>query len=357
MRNGNRSGFTRKRFLWLSALAFSLLLTGCARRPEGGAKTRLGMEALESSDLAGAMALFQEAAAAMEDPVMLNRGMGIALLGQARYQEAAAAFQAALDAADDKMPETVRDIRFYQVTAWYRMGEYEEVVNACRQLLSEKEAPELYFLLGASSLAGGDRDSARENFDKAASLSNGDYSMYLRIYECYEEHNLTGIGDEYLQTALGFVAKTNEDQYEAGRIYFYLEQYEQARDTLMTSAQDGYLPSMRLLGEVYLRLEDYAHARAMYQSVMDQDAQNPSAYNGLALCALAEGNCDEAIDWIEQGLALEEEDGKQQLRFNEIVAYERKLDFASALVKAEAYCELYPGDENGRKELTFLRTR
>ena len=353
----NGSGFTWKRFLWLGALAFSLLMTGCARKPEGGAKTRLGMEALENNDLSGAMAFFQEAAAAMEDPVVLNRGMGIALMGQARYQEAAAAFQAALDAADEKMPETVRDIRFYQVTAWYRMGEYEEVVTACLSLLGEKEAPELYFLLAASQLAQGDRDSARENFDKAARLSSGDYAMYLRIYECYEEHNLTGIGDEYLQTALGFVAKTNEDQYEVGRIYFYLEQYDQAREALMASAEDGYLPSMRLLGEVYLRLGDYAHARAMYQSVLDRDGQNPSGYNGLALCAIAEGSYDEAIGWIESGLALEEEDGKQQLRYNEIVAYERKLDFASALVKAEAYCELYPGDENGRKELTFLRTR
>ena len=351
------SGYTWKRFLWLGALAFSLLLTGCARKSEGGAKTRLGMEALEGGDTTAAIAFFEEAASLLEDPVVLNRGLGIALMGQARYQEAVAAFDSALAAADEKMPETVRDILLYRTTAYYRMEEYDEVVNACRELLAQKEAPELYFLLGASFLAQGDRDSARENFDQAAALSSGDYAMYLRIYECYEAHNLTGIGDEYLQTALGFVAKTNEDRYEAGRIYFYLEQYDQARDALLSAAEEGYLPAMRLLGEVYLRLEDYAHARAMYQAVMDQDGENPAAYNGLALCALAEGSNDEAIDWIERGLALPEELDKQQLRFNEIVAYERKLDFASALVKAEAYCELYPGDENGRKELTFLRTR
>ena len=346
-----------KRMVWLGALAFSLLLTGCLRQPAGGEQTRLGMEALRQGDASGALDYFRNALSAAEEPVVLYRGTGIALMGLGRYEEAAEAFEKALDSTDDRMPKTVRDIRMYLTVTQYRMKAYDDVIENCRLLLEDERSAEVYYLLGASWLGKEDRDAARENFDQAAALSSGDYGMYLRIYECYEEHNLTAIGDEYLQTALGIPAETEQDRYEVGKIYFYLEQYEKAREVLMEPVEDGYMPALELMGEVYMKMDDYAHAKSVYQTVMDRNGDSPSAYNGLALCELASGNYDSAIQWIEQGLALEEEDGKQQLRFNEIVAYEKKLDFASALVKAEAYCELYPTDAEGRKELTFLRTR
>ena len=343
--------------IWLAAAAVSLLLTGCVKPSSGGEKTQLGMHALEENDTAGALTYFEEARLAGEDPVLLWRGMGIAMMGQARYAEAVSAFETALDAADEKMPETVRDIRLYLASARYRMGQYEEVMTSAAELLEEEKSPDVCFLIAASALSRDDQKAAREYFDMALSLTPNDYGLYLRIYECYENHNLTAVGDEYLQTALGIVPKTLEDRYEIGRIYYYLEQYEKARDVLQVPAEEGYEPAVRLMGEVYLKLEDYTYATAMFHTLLDDNGETPAACNGMALCALASGDCDTAIEWIERGLALEEEDGKQELRFNEIAAYERKLDFASALVKAEAYCELYPSDERGKKELTFLRTR
>ena len=47
----------------------------------------------------------------------------------------------------------------------------------------------------------------------------------------------------------------------------------------------------------------------------------------------------------------------QELYFNEIVAYERKLDFATAKAKAQEYIQNYPSDEAGQKEWVFLSTR
>ena len=111
------------------------------------------------------------------------------------------------------------------------------------------------------------------------------------------------------------------------------------------------------MGEIYLAQEDYAHAQAMYQALLRENGPSPLMYNGLAVCSIQAGDPDTALTYIEQGLALETEEGKQQLRFNEIVAYERKLDFAAALEKAEAYTALYPTDAAGAKELKFLSTR
>ena len=47
----------------------------------------------------------------------------------------------------------------------------------------------------------------------------------------------------------------------------------------------------------------------------------------------------------------------QSLLFNEIAVYEKKLDFQTALQKANEYLGLYPDDKTVKKELAFLKTR
>lgn len=39
----------------------------------------------------------------------------------------------------------------------------------------------------------------------------------------------------------------------------------------------------------------------------------------------------------------------QSLLFNEIVAYEKKLDFATALTKAQEYVDMFPEDSAAKK--------
>lgn len=59
----------------------------------------------------------------------------------------------------------------------------------------------------------------------------------------------------------------------------------------------------------------------------------------------------------QNGLALSNDKGKQDLYFNEIVVYEKKLDFATAKEKAAEYVKNYPADEAGIRENNFLKTR
>ena len=65
------------------------------------------------------------------------------------------------------------------------------------------------------------------------------------------------------------------------------------------------------------------------------------------------------VPWknITKGLALSNDKGKQDLYFNEIVVYEKKLDFATAKEKAAEYVKNYPADEAGIRENNFLKTR
>lgn len=118
-----------------------------------------------------------------------------------------------------------------------------------------------------------------------------------------------------------------------------------------------YKDAMELMGKVYLELGDTGRARNLYQQYMTEFGASPEAYNGIVLCDIADGAYDSAIANAQLGLELETEEGKKDLRFNVIVAYEKKLDFASAKEKAAEFVELYPEDEDGRREYDFLITR
>lgn len=340
------------------AVALMLGVTGCVGKPTGGTLTKQGMESIETLDYAGALEYFRQAAANGEDAVLALRGMGLAYMGMARYEEAVEAFDEALNYTDEKMPETVRDILLYKASDQYRMKDYEATAETCDELLkNETKTADACFLRGASYLCMGYQDRAREDFDQAVSLAPQDYTLYLNVYECYETQNLSAVGDEYLQTALNIPPKDAEDYYCIGQIYYYLEQYDQAQNALITPVEEKYLPALHLMGRIYLAREDYAHASAMYETIQQESGESGEIYNGLAMCCLAAGEYDQAIQYIEQGLSLGEDTGKQELLFNEIVAYEKKLDFTTARVKAENYVALYPTDEAGQKEYTFLKTR
>lgn len=348
---------SKKPALILAGCLTAALLTGCLQRSSGGEETVKGYDLLEEENYSDALETFQSAVEAHEDEVPAYRGEGIALIGLARYAEAAEAFSKALSYTDRKMDKTRYDILKYQASACLRSGDYSGTVTTCTTLLDMKEDADVCYYLGAAYLGLGDQDQAKKNFDRAVALDEGSYALYLHIYECYADYDLTADGDSYLKTAESIQPESDDDYYQLGQIYYYLEQYDEAKNALAPAAENGYTPAMELMGEVYLAQEDYDHALSMFQSLMDLKGESPAAYNGLALCSIASGNYDGALAYIEEGLKLDTDESKQNLRFDEIVCYEKKLDFETAAIKARAYVELYPTDEAGQREYRFLKTR
>lgn len=339
--------------------AAAVLLGGCAMGEAKGEKTVQGNTALEAGDYQEAQALFEEAVSAGEQKMLAYRGLGMAYMGLGQYEEAVAAFEAALAAADDRQPGNTEDIRLYLATSQYRMEDYEAVIGTCTDLLNEaeKENADVYFLLGASYLLEGEQTEAADNFDTAVALAPQDYDLYLNIYECYDSANLSGVGAAYLQSALSLTGDDTEYYYNQGRVYYYLKNYDQAQQMLSRVIEEKYEPGMYLMGKVYLAQDDYTHALAIYEQVLEEYGESAECFNGLAMCAIQNGDYDTALSYISQGLALDGADAKQELYFNEIVAYEKKLDFATAKAKAAEYVQNYPSDEAGLKEWTFLSTR
>lgn len=343
--------------LWLLSAVLAVTLTGCIPRSRGGASTQKGLTAMENEKYEEAAADFEKAVDRGEDPVPAWRGLGISYIGLARYDEAVDALETALSYTDSKMPETIRDIRQFLMTAQFRSGDYTGAIETAGLLNAEQECVEADYYMGASYLALNNTAMARSCFDQAVALDPNSYLLYLQIYERYEENKLTAVGDEFLQTALSIPAKTQDDKCSIGHIYYYLEKYEDARNAVYEAVEEHYPPAMELMGEIYLAQGDYNNALSMYETVMEQSGESPEVYNGLALCAMQAGEYDTALGYLEQGLSIADKDSRQALLYNEIVVYERKLEFSAAKLKAEAYVQQYPTDEAGQKELKFLSTR
>ena len=66
---------------------------------------------------------------------------------------------------------------------------------------------------------------------------------------------------------------------------------------------------------------------------LSENENGGKAYNGLAVCDIYEKDYDGALANIQKGLSLSGEEDKRGLLYNEIVAYEYKLDFLTAKAK------------------------
>ena len=117
----------------------SMLLGGCAMGGASGTKTTQGIAALDDGNYTQAQQLFEEAVQEDEEQMLAWRGLGLADMGLAQYEEAETAFQNALDEADEKMPENTQDLKLYLAAVEYRLAEYEKTIDTCTEILDAQE--------------------------------------------------------------------------------------------------------------------------------------------------------------------------------------------------------------------------
>ena len=284
------------------------------------------------------------------------RGAGLANLRMGNYEQAIVNFSNALNC--EKVGKSLRkDILTYRGTAYYKSGMYTEAMADCQTLSEEFDMDsDTYYLTGKVALAMDGYDEAASNFDQAYG-EDPTYDTAIRIYQAYLEKDMEADGTRYLEASLQTEPKDADDYCDRGRVYFYMEDYENARKELIEASNKDSTESYLLLGMVYLAQNDVSNARAMYQQYLTEAGDSARGYNGLAMCDIAQGDYDSALANISSGILCADTEEMQSLLFNEIVVYEKKLDFVSAKQKAEEYLEMFPEDEAAAKELAFLKSR
>ena len=84
-------------------------------------------------------------------------------------------------------------------------------------------------------------------------------------------------GARYLEAALASEPKGTRDICDRGRIYYYMDDYANARQELTEASNQGSMEALLLLGMVYMAQSDYSNARAMYQQFVNQALDSGNA--------------------------------------------------------------------------------
>lgn len=155
--------------------------------------------------------------------------------------------------------------------------------------------------------------------------------------------------------------------------------YEEALTQFQAAAEsddreksaEGY----RGLGMAYYESGEYAQALEAFQEAADLGAEETvQLYHLMSVCGMQtwtdreedESSYTSVLEYIQTGLALAESDDSEEapdeemireMKYNEILCYEKLADWENARQKAEEYLSEYPDDEAVQKEAEFLETR
>lgn len=358
MRKANKRERNRKRTAECAAalLSAGVLLTGCGAQKDEN-YTAQGMTALENLQYEEALTQFGLAEEKGEDSRLLYRGMGIAYLGMTDYENAVLYLEAALRSSDGIAENMDFDLSYYLAAAYFKSGRAQESIEVYDAILALRpEEKDACYLRGTVRLSMEDYEAAQADFDRAVSLAPQDYDQLIRIYTVLEAYGYKEIGQGYLQTAVTTNEKTISD-YDAGRICYYLEDYENARNHLTKLNTETDYGAALFLGRTYEALGDYNYAASIYDGYTVNDQTKAEIYNQLGLCRIQMGEYELALSAFQTAMNIEDNGMMQTLKFNEIVAYENMKDFKTAAALMSSYLKSYPDDETAKREYEFLQTR
>ena len=345
--------------LFLAAAAAACLMTGCGREAvkDSGAYDK-GVTALETGDYEAAMTQFKTSVDQDSRKAEAYRGEGIVYAKQGEYASAVTMFERSLDTWErEGKDEAFReDVQYYLAEAYVACGRQDEALALYTELADGLTPARAYLMRGKAYASWNDLGNASADFDRVIA-DMPSYENCIQIYEILADASREADGAAYLSYALEHKISNNEDYYNQGLIYYYLGNYEEARKNLQTAADMGSLDAVILLGKVCIENNDTAAAREAYQKLANDEENRAAAYNGLALCDMADGDYDAALNNISKGIDENKADVTESLLFNEIVIYERMLDFDTAKQKMQAFVEKYPENAEARRENLFLASR
>ena len=153
-------------------------------------------------------------------------------------------------------------------------------------------------------------------------------------------------------------------QIDKGVEYLNEENYEKAAESFSEAVQNGKSEELgqayKGLGMAYWEMGEYTKARESLEGALENGVQETaSLYNLMACSAMEEEKFAEAQGYFEKGLALEEDSKElvQEMKYNQVICYEKQAKWGEAKEAIEAYVKEYPDDEKAAREAQFLRTR
>ncbi len=346
-----------KKFKLFTISVMMLMLCVACGAKEKTDNTSLGMEAVQNLEYAEALQHFNTALEEKEDERLVCRGMGLAYMGLSKYEDAIAYLEKALRLSDGSVQDIDYDINYYLATAYFKNGQAQDALQSYDAILALRPKEiEAYYLRGYVKLCGGNFESAKEDFDKTFFLDPQNYDRLIQIYIALVDNGYREVGKEYLQQVIADNEKSISN-YDLGRIYYYLEDYESAKNYLSQVKISSDYEASLYLGRTYEALGDYNYASSIYNDYTLNDQSKAEIYNQLGLCRMQMGEYELALMAFQSAMNIEGNEMMQTLKFNEIIAYEYMKEYKTAAALMSDYLKTYPDDEAAQRENLFLKTR
>ena len=345
-----------------SAALLAVLLAGClVACGKKTTNTDAGMEAISAQNYEQARTCFDKAILEGEDLQLAYRGQGLAYMGQTDYESAIESFDRALQNGGMFVSDREVDINYYLATAQYKNGQLSDAIQTLDAIAGVRKGQDMvYYLRGSIKMENGDYDGAVKDLNEALSKSKNNIPMTIRVYETFADNGHEQEGQSYLSSAIENRLDAMTD-YEKGVVYYYSKDYENARNFLelaKSGAKETGSDTLLMLGKTYEQLGDSNYAASLYEKYLAENDADPVIYNQLGLCKLETEDYEAALTAINSGLSVTENNSvTQELRFNQIVAYEHLGNFKTAAALMNSYLDSYPDDAAAIRENEFLKTR
>lgn len=164
-----------------------------------------------------------------------------------------------------------------------------------------------------------------------------------------------GVGAAYALGVFTNPLDTGTQQLKSGDYKEAVTSFEKAvKDK--DKAAEGY----QGLGMANWELKDYTACKEAYSKALEAGAKETGIiYNFMALCDMQAEDYDSALSNIAAALDLDGNSAEliQELKYNQIVCYEKQQNWESAKSKMTEYTKEYPDDETAAREAQFLETR
>lgn len=282
---------------------------------------------------------------------------GITLMENGKYEDALGKFQEALDLSLGKLGRVETDICFYKAEAQYKLGDKEGAMATYTSIIEFNESAQAYFLRGNLYYSLNEEENAINDYTKALEQDKDNYELYIGVYEALMAHGKDQDAQDCLNKALEIKGNSALDKMQKGRMNYLLGENKTALSLLEEAVEGGEKQALYYIAVIYSAMGDEASAESNMNSYIASGIADSYSLFDIANGELGKCNYDMAIECLKAALKLEKVPNKQIITKTLVIAYEQKLDFASALELMTEYVEAYPDDEEAKRELTFLETR
>ncbi len=223
---------------------------------------------------------------------------------------------------------------------------------------------------GVESFNAGNYQEAVEHFDKALGYNQW-FSDKLNVDICYykaDAYLRMEMYQEAYDTYRYILDEYSDSHYEEEDILYLMDitnalikfskgEYYGSHTTFVEAVDKGYKELAVYAAICYQHLDDYENMKLYFDIYSREVGMDAYLCYKFAQYYIEQEDYNTAVSYITQGLSQDDKAYEKQLRYTQIVCYEKLGQFNEAFALAKEYKELYPDDTKGDDLYAYLDTR